>query len=101
MTTDDAFNIVVYRSLTQSSSEPTKSDKPGIWLGCARYHRRPMQPQSILAEMALELRGRLQPGARGCLKHFRRLIDRARKSDVHENDLGHARIAIAPQIVGR
>ena len=37
MTTDDAFNIVVYRSLTQSSSEPTKSDKPGIWFAFPLY----------------------------------------------------------------
>jgi hypothetical protein len=37
MTTDDAFNIIVYRSLTQSSSEPTKSDKPGIWFAFPLY----------------------------------------------------------------
>src|SRR5215469_15720110 len=51
--------------------------------------------------MALELRGRLQPRARRSFKHLRRLIDRPRKSDVHENDLGHTRIAIALQIVYR
>jgi hypothetical protein len=37
MTTDDAFNIIVYRSLTQSASEPTKSDKPGIWFAFPLY----------------------------------------------------------------
>jgi hypothetical protein len=37
MTTDDAFNIIVYRSLTQSASEPIKSDKPGIWFGFPLY----------------------------------------------------------------
>jgi hypothetical protein len=37
MTTDDAFNIIMYRSLTQSSSEPTKSDKPGIWFAFPLY----------------------------------------------------------------
>ena len=37
MTTDDAFNVIVYRSLTQSSSEPTKSDKPGIWFAFPLY----------------------------------------------------------------
>ncbi|WP_425158285.1 hypothetical protein [Candidatus Binatus sp.] len=37
MTTDDALNVIVYRSLTQSSSEPTKSDKPGIWFAFPLY----------------------------------------------------------------
>ncbi len=37
MTTDDALNIIVYRSMTQSSSEPTKSDKPGIWFAFPLY----------------------------------------------------------------
>lgn len=37
MTTDDALNIIVYRSLTQSSSEPSKSDKPGIWFAFPLY----------------------------------------------------------------
>jgi hypothetical protein len=37
MTTDDAFNVIVYRSLTQSSSEPTKSDKPGLWFAFPLY----------------------------------------------------------------
>ena len=37
MTTDDALNVIVYRSLTQSSSEPTKSDKPGMWFAFPLY----------------------------------------------------------------
>jgi hypothetical protein len=37
MTTDDAFNVIVFRSLTQSSSEPIKSDKPGIWFAFPLY----------------------------------------------------------------
>src|SRR5271166_5812635 len=37
MTTDDALNIIVFRSMTQSSSEPTKSDKPGIWFAFPLY----------------------------------------------------------------
>lgn len=37
MTTDDAFNVVTFRSLTQSSSEPIVSDKPGIWFAFPLY----------------------------------------------------------------
>jgi len=37
MTTDSAFNIFVYRSLTESSSEPTVSSKAGIWFAFPLY----------------------------------------------------------------
>jgi hypothetical protein len=37
MTTDTALNIIVYRSLTEASSEPTKSSKPGMWFGFPLY----------------------------------------------------------------
>ena len=37
MTTDSAFNIFVYRSLTESSSEPTESSKPGMWFAFPLY----------------------------------------------------------------
>jgi hypothetical protein len=37
MTTDDALNVIVYRSLTQASSEPSKSDKPEIWFAFPLY----------------------------------------------------------------
>jgi hypothetical protein len=37
MTTDDAFNAIVYRSLTQSASEPIKSNKPGMWFDFPLY----------------------------------------------------------------
>lgn len=37
MTTDAAFNIFVYRSLTESSSEPTVSSKPGLWFAFPLY----------------------------------------------------------------
>jgi hypothetical protein len=37
MTTDSVFNVIVYRSLTMSSSEPTISDKPGMWFSFPLY----------------------------------------------------------------
>lgn len=37
MTTDSALNIFVYRSLTESSSEPSVSSKPGIWFAFPLY----------------------------------------------------------------
>ncbi len=37
MTTDDALNILVFRDLNQSSPEPTKSDKPGLWFAFPLY----------------------------------------------------------------
>ncbi len=37
MTTDPALNVIVYRSLTESSSEPTISDKPGMWFSFPLY----------------------------------------------------------------
>jgi hypothetical protein len=37
MTTDQALNIFVYRSLTESSSEPSVSTKPGIWFAFPLY----------------------------------------------------------------
>jgi hypothetical protein len=37
MTTDTALNIIVYRSLTAASSEPTKQDKPCMWFAFPLY----------------------------------------------------------------
>lgn len=37
MTTDTALNIIVYRSLTLASSEPTKQDKPCMWFAFPLY----------------------------------------------------------------
>jgi len=37
MTTDSVLNVIVYRSLTMSSSEPTISDKPGMWFSFPLY----------------------------------------------------------------
>jgi len=31
MTTDSYLNIIVYRSLTEASADPSTSDKPGLW----------------------------------------------------------------------
>jgi hypothetical protein len=36
-TTDSALNVIVYRSLTESSSEPTKSNKPSMWFAFPLY----------------------------------------------------------------
>jgi hypothetical protein len=37
MTTDSNLNIIVYRSLTEASSEPSTSDKPGLWFAYPLY----------------------------------------------------------------
>ncbi len=37
MTTDSVLNVIVYRSLTESSSEPSVSDKPGMWFSFPLY----------------------------------------------------------------
>src|SRR5207248_360960 len=37
MTTDPGFNIIVYRSLTEASSSPSVSDKPGMWFPFPLY----------------------------------------------------------------
>ena len=37
MTTDDALNIIVFRALNQSSSEPTKNAKPSMWFSFPLY----------------------------------------------------------------
>ena len=37
MTTDTMLNVIVFRSLTESSSEPTKSSKPGLWFAFPLY----------------------------------------------------------------
>jgi hypothetical protein len=37
MTTDTTFNVFVYRSLTESSSEPSVSSKPGMWFSFPLY----------------------------------------------------------------
>jgi hypothetical protein len=37
MTTDPNLNVFVYRSLTESSSEPSVSNKPGMWFAFPLY----------------------------------------------------------------
>ncbi|HKF30118.1 MAG TPA: hypothetical protein VKB29_12825 [Candidatus Binataceae bacterium] len=37
MTTDPYLNIIVYRSLTESSADPSISDKPGLWFPFPLY----------------------------------------------------------------
>ncbi len=37
MVTDPNLNIIVYRSLTEASSEPSTSDKPGLWFAFPLY----------------------------------------------------------------
>jgi hypothetical protein len=37
MTTDSNLNIIVYRSLTEASSEPSTGDKPGLWFAYPLY----------------------------------------------------------------
>jgi hypothetical protein len=37
MTTDSAFNVFVYRSLTESSSEPSVSNQAGMWFAFPLY----------------------------------------------------------------
>ncbi len=37
MTTDSELNIIVYRSLTEASADPSKSDKPGLWFPFPLY----------------------------------------------------------------
>ncbi len=37
MVTDSDLNIIVYRSLTEASSEPSTSDKPGLWFAFPLY----------------------------------------------------------------
>jgi hypothetical protein len=37
MTTDPCLNIIVYRSLTESSADPSISDKPGLWFPFPLY----------------------------------------------------------------
>lgn len=37
MTTDSYLNVIVYRSLTESSADPSISDKPGLWFSFPLY----------------------------------------------------------------
>ncbi|MGO9450961.1 MAG: hypothetical protein ACLQDV_07930 [Candidatus Binataceae bacterium] len=40
MTTDSKLNTIVYRSLTDAASDPTKSSKPGLWFAFPLYSRK-------------------------------------------------------------